>query len=259
MDRPTMREPAFFFPGGEDACLLIHGFTGSPWHMRYLGETLRDAGYTVYAPLLPGHGETLDAMAKTGWKDWLDAAREAYAFLRKRYRTVSVMGLSMGGLLALLIAEAYPVDALVCLSAALRPNTFGLPFMRIVARFVPRYAWKNEDDGVPYDELRYEHAGYDGVPVRCLYDLYKLGRLAERGLYLVEAPTLVIQPLRDKSVKPVSARIIDERIHATQKRLIWLEQSRHVCTTGPERRQVADAVLEHLKTALSTNSNACSE
>ena len=75
MNAMMTREPAFYFEGGKIGCLLLHGFTGSPLHMRFLGEKLRDAGYTVYAPLLPGHGTSVEDMAKYGWKDWLEAAR----------------------------------------------------------------------------------------------------------------------------------------------------------------------------------------
>ena len=42
--------------GGESACLLLHGFTSSPYEMRLLGEYLGREGYTVSIPLLPGHG-----------------------------------------------------------------------------------------------------------------------------------------------------------------------------------------------------------
>ncbi len=42
--------------------LLIHGFTGSPPEMRLVGEYLHRRGLTVYAPLLPGHGTTVEDM-----------------------------------------------------------------------------------------------------------------------------------------------------------------------------------------------------
>ena len=46
----------FFFPEGEHAVLLMHGFTGSPAHMRKLGEALHARGFAVRGILLPGHG-----------------------------------------------------------------------------------------------------------------------------------------------------------------------------------------------------------
>ena len=45
-----------FFQGGDKAILLIHGYTGSPREMLWLGTQLHKAGYTVSIPRLPGHG-----------------------------------------------------------------------------------------------------------------------------------------------------------------------------------------------------------
>lgn len=49
----------FLLEGGEDAVLLIHGFTGSPAHMRTVGEAINGAGFTAKGILLPGHGGRL--------------------------------------------------------------------------------------------------------------------------------------------------------------------------------------------------------
>ena len=53
----------FDFPEGNHGVLLIHGFTGSPGHMRPLGEKLREAGFAVRGILLPGHGESPEALS----------------------------------------------------------------------------------------------------------------------------------------------------------------------------------------------------
>ena len=47
----------FFFKGGSEGVLLIHGYTGAPGEMRLLGEFLHSRGYTVLGVLLPGHCE----------------------------------------------------------------------------------------------------------------------------------------------------------------------------------------------------------
>nr|HML45876.1 alpha/beta fold hydrolase [Clostridia bacterium] len=103
----------FLLEGGSNAVLLIHGFTGSPGHMRPLGDALHRAGYTVQGMLLPGHGTTLSEMVQCNWRKWLDAATDALRALRERYRTVTLGGLSMGGLISLRVAELNPVDALL--------------------------------------------------------------------------------------------------------------------------------------------------
>ena len=68
----------FDFPEGDHGILLIHGFTGSPAHMRLLGEGLKDKGFAVRGILLPGHGQTPEALGKVKWQDWLLASRQAF-------------------------------------------------------------------------------------------------------------------------------------------------------------------------------------
>ena len=107
----------FLYPGNGKGILLLHGFTGSVSHMRPLGDALADLGYTVMGVNLPGHAATEADMARTDATQWMAAAREALQTLRKRCDTVTVAGLSMGGLLALLLAEEGLTDACVTISA----------------------------------------------------------------------------------------------------------------------------------------------
>mgnify|MGYP006299924079 FL=1 len=62
----------------ETGLLLLHGYTGSPAEMRYLGERLHEKGFTVSIPRYPGHVTSLYEMVKTSAHDWYTAAREAY-------------------------------------------------------------------------------------------------------------------------------------------------------------------------------------
>ena len=59
------------FPDGDIGILLIHGFTGSPWDLRPLGEALLARGFHVKAPLLPGHG--------TRWQDCNDSTHDRWS------------------------------------------------------------------------------------------------------------------------------------------------------------------------------------
>ena len=107
----------FNLPGSEHGVLLLHGFTGSAAHMRPLGEALHAAGFTVMGVNLPGHATTMEHMARTGWQDWIDAAKEAFCRLQGRCRYASVAGLSMGGCLTLLIAQQLHPTAAAVISA----------------------------------------------------------------------------------------------------------------------------------------------
>lgn len=61
----------FLLEAGDCALLLIHGFTGSPGHMRPVGEAVHAAGFTVRGIALPGHCQSIEAMEQSDWKQWL--------------------------------------------------------------------------------------------------------------------------------------------------------------------------------------------
>ncbi len=105
---------AFFLEGGytgegdRTGVLLIHGYTGSPTEMRWIGDYLHARGLTVSGPLLPGHGTTPEAMNRCRWTDWTGHVEAALADLRARCTRVFVGGLSMGSLLTLHLAARHP-------------------------------------------------------------------------------------------------------------------------------------------------------
>ena len=93
----------FAFEGNDIGVLVLHGFTGCPQSMRYVGEELhRRFGFTIVGPRLPGHGTTPQDMATTSAKDWLGEAERALNELAARKSKVFVTGLSMGGTITLL-------------------------------------------------------------------------------------------------------------------------------------------------------------
>jgi len=88
------------------AALMLHGFGDTPQTLSYLAEHLHLAGWSVRAPLLPGHGRTIRAFARSSADDWVDMALDEYAILRERYDSVALIGLSMGGALATIVAAS---------------------------------------------------------------------------------------------------------------------------------------------------------
>src|SRR5438552_16548749 len=71
MGRPS--DP-FALGDGPDACLLLHGLTGSPAEVRPVGEALAKAGFRAVGPLLPGHGTTPRDLMRVGRADMVAAA-----------------------------------------------------------------------------------------------------------------------------------------------------------------------------------------
>ncbi len=92
---------------GSDGVLLLHGFGDTPQTLSLLASRLHKCGYGVLVPLLPGHGRTMEAFTRSRADEWIDAARNSLLEMRDRSKAVSVVGLSMGGALAVLLAAEF--------------------------------------------------------------------------------------------------------------------------------------------------------
>jgi carboxylesterase len=229
----------FYKSGGSEACLLIHGFTGSPAHMRYLAQSLNDEGYVVRGVRLPGHGTSLEEMETTDSDDWLTKVEEEYLSLKEKKDQVYVLGLSMGGVLSLLLAEKYDVDKIVPIAAPVKIQNklaYLTPVLKYFKRF-DRWPGTAEDD---YD------IGYSGMPVKSVPELLKLMRQAKQDLKQIDCPTLIVQSWGDETVEPISAEIIHDTISSNRKEILWLEESGHVCTVGPEKDKIHRQVIQFL-------------
>ena len=107
----------FFLMGGETGVLLIHGFSGIPAEMYLLGKSLQDAGFTVLAPRLTGHGGNAKMLEGTTAENWMDAVRDGYAILKGAVKRIYVVGHSMGGILSLILASEEEVAGVVTIAA----------------------------------------------------------------------------------------------------------------------------------------------
>jgi carboxylesterase len=111
----------FFLQAGSTGCLLLHGFTGTPYDMRFIAGGLHDCEISVCGVRLPGHATTPEDMAQHTWRHWYEGACEGLSQLRQSASRVIVVGQSMGALLALKLAADHPdqVAGIALLSTAL--------------------------------------------------------------------------------------------------------------------------------------------
>src|SRR3954466_2961289 len=63
-------DPFDFDGDGSVGVVCVHGFTGSPYDMRFLGGELARAGFHVHGLMLPGHGTRIEDLDATRWTDW---------------------------------------------------------------------------------------------------------------------------------------------------------------------------------------------
>ncbi len=229
------------------AVILIHGWTGSPAHLRVLGAYLNGAGYTVNAPLLEGHGTKLEDMVGTGWRDWVRTATEAAVSEASAGGPIHLVGLSMGGIISLLLAPVLEAASVTTINAPLRVWN---KQMKLAGMYRGSDRIEPSDPPVPApsEMQKYQHQ-YDGTPVGTVAELYDLMRAAKRNVDRVTCPTLIIQSKTDETVRPESAEIIYDGVSSSDKGLVWLENSRHVALLDDERDVIARSILEHLNGA----------
>ncbi|GCE21780.1 alpha/beta hydrolase [Dictyobacter kobayashii] len=268
---------ASFLIGPEDAsraCLLIHGFSGSPKEMLGLGEALAAHGIRVYGVELAGHSGDPDDLLRYGRKHWIASAEEGLAQL-DRYPQVFVVGLSMGGVLALLLGIKHPrrIAGVVTLSTPTsfydRWQTRAVPLLRYVMKWYYPLARLNfndpkvQADMLQQARLRDPNAQIDfsdhntvqaikqmvRLPIPALAELFTLTAYCRRRLGKLITPLLIIQSHNDHTVNPRSA---DELFRlaraASPKSLHWLHKSDHLIVVGPEREEVFARVNHFVQT-----------
>jgi len=239
----------FYHKGNDCGVLLIHGFTGTCAHMRPLAENLAARGYTVRTINLPGHALTEADMAKATWQQWLHAAKEAAYQMMQEVRVFTVAGLSMGGVLSLLVAEQMKVDACVPISAPTAVKNRLLPLSGIAAPLYPRISWGPATDRHTHIDKAYDF-GYSGFPTAKGADLNRLIKMANRNLFNIQCPILAVQSDGDETIWEGSADRILEGVSSKVRRKLWLNGMPHVVTLTPEYPNIANAMDDLMQLAV---------
>jgi carboxylesterase len=224
--------------------LCLHGLTGTPWEVRLPAEALVLAGFACHGPLLPGHGTDPGDLSRVSRAAWRDAVLRAFDALAATHRSVSVMGLSLGGLLALSVCAARSVRSAVVLAAPLR---FG-PLTRLgVGLLAPLGVSVPKTPGIADPDARSAHPGYPRMPLRAVRELCALQREVESALPRVEAPLRLIYSRADPTVASTDAERILARVGSRERGVHYLERSSHVLPVDLERDRVARLTVEFVR------------
>lgn len=249
-----MTRPAdpFALGSGPDACLLLHGLTGSPAEVRPVGEALAAAGFRAVGPLLPGHGTTPRDLASVTRGDVLQAAQSALLSLRGA-RRIYLCGLSMGALLALHLAargwerEGLPdVAALALLAPAIKFAGATWIFVNMVGRLppLPFVVGKGGRDLHGVDERGPRDDGsYTAIPLCWGAELRKLSAQARELAPCVRAPVLILYGARDRTVSPAGSRWLARKLGSARVETRALPRSGHVLPLDAEAREVCASVV----------------
>lgn len=207
--------------------LVLHGFTGSPHSMRPLAQALAEAGCTVEAPLLPGHGTAVEDLVPLRWDDWYAAVAAAYDDLAGRTERVVVAGLSMGGTLAATLAADKDPAGLVAINASIVPpaDSFIELAHNVVKSGFPTFPGIGNDVAKPgVDEY-----GYGETPVAAAISLFAANAAIAGRLHEITCPVLVFTSRVDHVVPQESSEALVNGVAGPVEQ-VWLERSYHVAT-----------------------------
>ncbi|HHT9119939.1 MAG TPA: alpha/beta hydrolase, partial [Candidatus Hypogeohydataceae bacterium YC41] len=242
----------FRLGNGPRACLLIHGLGCGPIQMRELAERLALSGFTVRGILLPGHCEDTEALGAAHWQDWYNKVEKEYMALRQNFEHVSVVGFSIGGLLALKLSSHHPVDRMVSLAAPMFIISEHFPFNKLLGvteKFFTKIKTIRRRWPIHSREIK-GHLILPTVshfPIATIKTLGELIRVTNMSLEDVRSPLLVVHSRKDLVAAPFSAFYIYHYAGSSEKKLVWLRHSNHLMMFGREKALLFKTVRSFLK------------
>jgi carboxylesterase len=237
---------AYAHEGGPTGVLLCHGFTGSPQSLRPWAEYLAKEGLGVSLPRLPGHGTTWQEMARTRWEDWFAEVDRAFDELQARSEEIFVMGLSMGGCLALRLAElrGQAVRGLVLVNPSVTADNKAVFAVAPVLKYlVPSIKGIASDIKNPDSK----EAGYDRTPVKAAATLPGLWKTTQQHLGELTQPVLVFKSTTDHVVGPASLKLLTDALPPAQITVRELADSYHVATLDNDAEAIFAGSLEFVR------------
>lgn len=252
-------DPFSYFLQGTNGkgVVLIHGLTGIPAEMKLVARDLNKAGFSVYAPLLAGHGADTETLIKTRWQDWLQSVTRAVNVLCREVDAVYSAGICVGGKLGMLAAHSMPdvIKATAIYSPCFHFDGWNVPFYYpILSRhitwlsylpFLNRLCFQETASiGIKDVRLRHmmERMAAQGVieefPAKGLIEMHKLGKALKFDLPRMTTPTLILHAHEDDLSNPRNARVIADNIGAPHK-LTWIHDSYHMIHVDGQHKHVA--------------------
>ena len=272
MTHSMIKQADFLLRGGRAGVLLIHGLTGTPAEMRFVGKGLHRAGYTVYGMQLAGHCGSESDLLKTGWRDWRESVHAAADKLLQDVDHLFVAGLSMGAVLALQLAidrpqqvaglglygstffyDGWTIPKMARLSFML-PLVCGMGFFRN-RRFMESFPYGIKDErvrariaGAMFDGQS-DMAGLPGNPWPSLAEFHKLVWSVRPRLHKVRAPCLIMHSADDDIASVRNVQLLERRVAAPTETVL-LTDSYHMITVDGERDKVIARSAEFFGRAL---------
>lgn len=240
---------AFTLPADRGrAILLMHGYNDTPQSVLSVARVLQAAGWTVRAPLFPGHGRALEDFDVWSGEELLAHARAEYAALRATHSTVVVSGLSMGGAVASWLAAESDAAAVVLYAPMLfvpAPMQVAVSTARLWSLFT-KYISGGGRRSIRDPEAQQRMIAYGCSTRRSLEALEFVAKGTTVRLGFVHAPTLIVQSEEDNRLPREQSTHAFARIGAKDRTVIWTRRAGHVITVDHDWEALARTTVEWL-------------
>jgi carboxylesterase len=252
---------------GPVGVLLIHGLTGTPTEMKHFGRQLAKKGFSVACPQLAGHCTSIGALKATHWHDWYRSVEQAFERMSQTYEKVFVGGLSMGALLALLLAanKGKRVSGVFLLSTTFFYDGWNVPklkrkFLLPLVLHTPLKHFMYWKETAPYGikcertRARVEtiltqksartadKIGYFKTPATVILESTHLIKAARDCLVKVITPTLIVHSTEDDIASVKSAHYVSSKIAAPHVETYFVNDTYHVLTLDKRKDDIARRV-----------------
>jgi carboxylesterase len=250
---------SLFLQRGRVGVLLIHGLGGTPVELRFVAQGLARAGYTVYCCQLAGHCGTPEELRRSSWREWYRSVEEAHDKLLQHCDVVVAGGLSMGGILAIHLAQnrSAGVHGLLLYAPTLKLDGWSMPWHSVLLQYIRPLPVRLEFDlaerepyGLKDERVRRlvvlsmqsgdsGAAGVFSTPMRSFAHFNSLVAVVKRDLGKVQQPALIVHPRDDDIASLKNAQYLQAKLGGLVDTLI-LDDSYHMVTLDQQRHIVAD-------------------
>lgn len=265
-------EVGFIERKGKSGVLLVHGLTGTPTEMKQFGKAIARQGFTVACPEMAGHCDSIEALSATKWIDWYHSIEVAFDALKQECDHVFIAGLSMGALIALLVAakKKDQVAGVILLSTTFFYDGWNVPIFKQkillpLVLYSPLKYFMQWEETSPYgikdertralvhavlenrDSQAANKIGYFKTPATVILESVRMIKAAKKSLKEVISPALIVHSTEDDMASVKNAHYTQANIASKTIETFFVDDTYHVLTLDKRKDDVAKRAAQFCK------------
>ena len=245
-------------PSKDSVTILLPGLNGGGLELGQLPSFLNANGFNTVLPEIKGYlyGSPVDH-----YETWISQLHNCIDQLKNQYKTINLVGISMGSTLALAVAtQRTDISSIALLSPVLRYDGWSVPWYRFLLDIAYNLGIRNwgyserEPFGIKNQDLRrrvrdkfkaqeLSEVGAPLITARHLHEAKGLMSYTTKNLDEINSRILLIQSVEDDTCSVWSAEKILAKVKSDLRRTIWLGNSYHIITIDNEREIVLNETL----------------